>query len=310
MRSRPSRSRGGARRGTRPRPSSGRLGSAPTRQRPCAAVAPLPCQWRMRKSGVAFALLRDFLSAAIRRASQRDFLSAAIRRASRRDSLSVAIRRASRRDSLSVAIRRASRCGSLSAAIRRASQQRRHARSVRAGRAVIGEALKQRGWQLIMSNRRHESGAGDLPERARCEAVAPPRSPPRDRPAVDACGFAQALQAELGYPVVHDRDQHHHGGEVDLAAKEPQRRRCRPCAAAVNGTAKAEAPVVFVTNPAEPATGLAPVAGGMQHTVAQCASCASRGISKIPVEGEQQRVESGVGQQGLVQGRHPSQHKA
>jgi hypothetical protein len=43
----------------------------------------------------------------------------------------------------------------------------------------------------------------------------------------------------------------------------------------------------------------------MQHPAAQRASRASRRIGKIPIEGEQQVVESGIGQQGSVQGMRP-----
>ena len=105
--------------------------------------------------------------------------------------------------------------------------------------------------------------------------------------------------------VPHDRDEHHDGGEIDLAAEEPQRRRRRPRAAAIDGAAEAEAPIVLRAQLAEPAARLAPVARGMQRR---------RRTARIPrlarprqdrVEGEQQMVECGVGQQVSVQRMRP-----
>ncbi len=188
--------------------------------------------------------------------------------------------------------------------------QLHHTGGVPARRAVIGKAFEQRSRQTIPIDRRHERGACDLPERARCEAVAPPCPPALDRPAIDASQPGQLPYAGGSRALPHDRYEHHHRGEIDFAAEKPQRRRRRPLAAAVHGAAEAETPIVLLAQLAETAAGLAAVARGMQCTVAQCASRASCGLGKIPVDGEQQLVESGAGQQGLVQGMHPSQLEA
>jgi hypothetical protein len=107
--------------------------------------------------------------------------------------------------------------------------------------------------------------------------------------------------------MVHDRDQHHYGGEINLATEEPQRRRRRPRAATIAGAAIAEPPVVLLAKLTEPAAGFAPVPGRMQNTAAQGAPLAPAGIGKIAVEGEQEGMKSGVRQQSLVQGVHPSE---
>ena len=149
--------------------------------------------------------------------------------------------------------------------------------------------------------------------RAICQnglAVKLSRHHTRQRATVRRSTPTASVSCRIRAPVVavpHDRDQHHDRGEIDLAAEEAQRRRRRPRAAAVHRTAEAEALVMLLAQSAGPATRLAPVAGGMQHAAAQRASCASCRIGKIPIEGEQQVVEFGVGQQGSVQGMRPSQ---
>jgi hypothetical protein len=71
-----------------------------------------------------------------------------------------------------------------------------------------------------------------------------------------------------------------------------------PACGTIDGAAEAEAPVMLRTEMAGPSTGLAPVASRMQHAAAQRASRTSRGIGKVPIEGEQQLVELCIGQQG------------
>jgi hypothetical protein len=43
--------------------------------------------------------------------------------------------------------------------------------------AVVTETIEQRSWQALVLNRRHERGPGNLPERRRRKAVAPPSAP-------------------------------------------------------------------------------------------------------------------------------------
>ena len=98
--------------------------------------------------------------------------------------------------------------------------------------------------------------------------------------------------------MLEDRDQHDDGGEIDLAAEEPDRRRRCPRAATVDGAAKTEALVVLRPETAGPSARLAPKASRMQNAGAYRATHNSRGISNVPIEGEQQLMESGIGQQG------------
>jgi hypothetical protein len=86
---------------------------------------------------------------------------------------------------------------------------------------------------------------------------------------------------------------------MKTGTKAQRRRRC-PAAAAVRRAAKAEAPVMLRADRASTAARLAPIAGGMQHAAAQRAAHVTRRIGKIPIEGKQKLVESGVGQQSLV----------
>ena len=102
-----------------------------------------------------------------------------------------------------------------------------------------------------------------------------------------------------------DRDQHHDRGEIDLAAEKAQRGRRRPRPAAVDGTAEAEAAVVLRPEPAGPAARLARIAGGMQRATAKRASPGARRVGEIGIEGEQQLMECGVGQQVSIQRMRP-----
>jgi hypothetical protein len=96
--------------------------------------------------------------------------------------------------------------------------------------------------------------------------------------------------------VLHDRDQHHDRGDVDLGAEEAQRRRRRPRSTALDGTAEAVAPVVLAPEPAGPATRLAPIGGGVNNAAAPRAPRAPSGVGEVAILGEQQLVECGVGQ--------------
>jgi hypothetical protein len=106
-------------------------------------------------------------------------------------------------------------------------------------------------------------------------------------------------------PVPHHRHQHHDGGEIDLAAEKAQRRWRCPAAAAVHRVADAETLVMLRADRASTAARLAPIAGGMYYAAAQRAASITRRIGKIPMKGKQEVVESGIGQQGLVQNSHP-----
>ena len=98
--------------------------------------------------------------------------------------------------------------------------------------------------------------------------------------------------------MAQDRDQHDNGGEIDLAAEEAQRwwRLTRP--ATIDGTAEAETLIVLQPHTAGPAARLAQIAGRMQHTAAQLAVPGPAGIGDVLVTGEQEIMESGIGQQG------------
>ena len=164
--------------------------------------------------------------------------------------------------------------------------------------AVAAKALDQRDRQAIVIDGRHECGPADLPERARREDVAPPRSPALDRPAVDADQRGQLSHPRGGRALPHDRDQHDCRGEIDLAPEEPQRRRRCACAATVAGAAEAEAPIMLLAEPGRTATRLAAILGGMQNAAAQRASSPPRRNRDVLIKDEKQLMECGVGQQG------------
>ena len=160
------------------------------------------------------------------------------------------------------------------------------------------KALDQRDRQAIVIDGRQECGPADLPERARREDLAPPRSPALDRPAVDADQLGQLSHPRGGRALPQDRDQHNCRGEIDLAPEEPQRRRRCACAATVAGAAEAEAPIMLLAEPGRTATGLAAILGGMQNAAAQRASSSPRRNRDVLVKDEKQLMECGVGQQG------------
>ena len=98
--------------------------------------------------------------------------------------------------------------------------------------------------------------------------------------------------------MLEDRDEHDDGSEIDFAAEEPDRRRRCPRTTTVDGATEAEPLVVLRAKSYETATRFAPVAGRMQNAGASRATVGSHGISHVPIEGKQQLVESGIGQQG------------
>ena len=143
------------------------------------------------------------------------------------------------------------------------AQQRDEAISVRASKT-----LDQRCGETIMPGGRHERGTRDLPERRRREAVTPPSAPALDGATVDADHRRQARDPCRGRAMPEDGDQYDDGGEVDFATEKAQRRRCLACAAAIDGTAEAEALVVLgaelTAQALWAAPGLAPELGRMQ----------------------------------------------
>ena len=78
-----------------------------------------------------------------------------------------------------------------------------------------------------------------------------------------------------------------------------------PRPATIDRATEAEAPVVLRLQTTGPATWLAVVVGHMQRPTAGYAAFGAAVICKITIDGEQQLVESGIGQQGCVQGRCP-----
>ena len=94
---------------------------------------------------------------------------------------------------------------------------------------------------------------------------------------------------------------------TDIAAEKAQRRRRRPAAAAVPRAAEAEALVMLRANTASPAARLAPIPRGMQRAIALSTPRAACLFGKITVEVEQTIVESGIGEQRLVQNLPPPQ---
>ena len=166
---------------------------------------------------------------------------------------------------------------------------------------VPGEAVEERCRQMLVIDRRHEHGAGNLPERCCREALAPPPPPALDGAAIDADGLREAVDPRCRHAVAQNPHQHHDGGEIDLAAKEAQRWRRRPRPAAVHRTAEAEAPVVLGAEPAGPAARLARITGRMQRAAATHASPGTRRVGEIGIAGEQQLMECGVGQQVSIQ---------
>ena len=149
--------------------------------------------------------------------------------------------------------------------------------------------------------RRHEAGARHPPERGRRERVAPPPAPACDRAPVDGHDPAQALKPRVADAVLQNGDQHDDGRDIHPAPEEAQRRRRRPRTAAVDGAAKAEALVVLRPETTRPPAGFAGVA---RHVPAPATGAAlgPASLRQITVDGEQEVMESGVGQQRCVQG--------
>src|ERR1700693_2888776 len=116
----------------------------------------------------------------------------------------------------------------------------------------------------------------------------PPLSPPLNRPAVDADQLGQMSHPRGGRALPHDRDQHHHRGEIDLASEEPQRRRRLAFAATIECAAEAEAPIVLLAEPGRTATRLAAIPGGMHHAPAQQASLPSTRNGDVLIKDEKQ----------------------
>ena len=179
---------------------------------------------------------------------------------------------------------------------------------------LASESLEQRGRQLVVLDGRHELGAGNLPEWRGRERVSPPSAPARECATVDADDFRQSLHPGVSHAVLHDRHQHHDGRQIKPAAEKAHRRRRLACAASIDGAAEAEATVVIGTEATDDglraATRLAREACGMQRTAAVLAAPSPAGIGKIAIDGEQQLVKSGIGQQGCVQGRRPPQRES
>lgn len=178
---------------------------------------------------------------------------------------------------------------------------------------VTGEATEKRGWQLCLIDGRHEPGAGDLPERRGRETLAPPSAPAPDRSTVDADDLREPFHPGIGRAIPQDRNQHDKGRDMDPSAEKAQRRRRLSAPASVDVTTEAEPLVVLGTEATGQRLGasarLARVSGRVQATATCEASVSPAGICKITIDGEQQLVETGIGQQGCVQGRCPLQRE-
>jgi hypothetical protein len=88
--------------------------------------------------------------------------------------------------------------------------------------AVTGEAFEERCRQMLVIDRRHERGAGYLPERRCREALAPPPAPALDGAPVNADRLRESFHPGGRYAVSQGGNQHDDGGEIDLAAEKPQ----------------------------------------------------------------------------------------
>jgi hypothetical protein len=165
----------------------------------------------------------------------------------------------------------------------------------------VPEARDQRGRNLIFLDGRYELGARPPPEGRRRERLAPPILPALQRAAVDGDGAAQPQQPALGKAEPHDGGNHHDRRAIHLAPQEAQRRRRCPRAAAIDRAAETEAPAVLGAESTPKrqwqATRLAGVFARVQRTPAR-ASRRAMIVGKVAVEGEQQLVKAGIGQQG------------
>ena len=135
-----------------------------------------------------------------------------------------------------------------------------------------------------------------MPEGARRECVPPPSTPAFGGTAVDADNIRQSLQPGDAGPVLQDRDQHDDSRDIDPAAKESQRRRRLSAPATIDRTTEAEALVVLGAKTTPPAARLARISGRVQATAALFATFGSAIIGQIAIAGEQEVVESGIGQ--------------
>jgi hypothetical protein len=93
-----------------------------------------------------------------------------------------------------------------------------------------------------------KAAACHLPERARRERAAPPRTPAPDGPPADAKKLRQMSGCRRLLP--HRRNQHHHGAEPGFPTEEAERRRRIAAAAEIHRAAEAEPLDVLLAKPA------------------------------------------------------------
>ena len=173
-----------------------------------------------------------------------------------------------------------------------------------------GEAFEQRCRQPAVLDRRHERGAHRYLKRHRGERVAPPAAPALDGAAVDANGLAEPFQPRVRDALLQDGDQHDDRGDENATAEEADRCRRLSRAASIDRAAEAETQVVLGAEAAQPALRLASETSRVQTAAAVPASAGASRVGEIAIDGEQEIVESGIGQESCVQRMRPPQHEA
>jgi hypothetical protein len=105
----------------------------------------------------------------------------------------------------------------------------------------IQERLRQGG----NLDNRHETTAGDFPERCPRNVIAPERLPSSNGRSVDAEQTRNLADSARRWTLPHGADQDHHGTKVNLSAEKTDRWWRHPLPAAVAIAAEAE-PVVIL----------------------------------------------------------------
>jgi hypothetical protein len=112
--------------------------------------------------------------------------------------------------------------------------------------------------------------------------------------------LAKLLPPPSGATVREGADQYHHGTQVHAPAEKSHRRRRAPVAATLSSAAKAEPPLVTLTEErARDTAGLARVIGAVQHRPAMRTAAVADLSGKILIQLKEKTPELGVTQKGM-----------
>ena len=109
-----------------------------------------------------------------------------------------------------------------------------------AGVAVTKERLQERTRKSGDLDNGHHKGSRHFPESRLRKMLVPEDPPASDGASVGAKKFRELPDSPGRRALLHGSDQGNYGGEVNLSAEKPHRRRSRPLATAVALAAKTE----------------------------------------------------------------------